>query len=71
MGQTAIPVCSKRENSVANEEIVPFKPEEGVTIERIPQGKRIGTLLKDGEIDALLVISLHSALFYSLSEADS
>ena len=40
---------------VAHEEIVPFKPEEGVTIERIPQGKRIGTMLKDGEIDALLV----------------
>ncbi len=40
---------------VANEEIVSFKPQEGVTIERIPQGKRIGTMLKDGEIDALMI----------------
>ncbi len=40
---------------VANEETVPFKPEEGVTIERIGPDKRIGTMLKDGEIDALMV----------------
>jgi 4,5-dihydroxyphthalate decarboxylase len=34
---------------------VPFKPEAGVHIELLAPGKRIGTLLEQGKIDALMV----------------
>ncbi len=40
---------------VANPETVDFKVEDGVSIERIPEGKKIGAMLRDGEIDALMV----------------
>ncbi len=40
---------------VATEETVPFKALEGVTVETIPRGKRIGAMLEQGEIDALMI----------------
>ncbi len=40
---------------VNREETVSFTPQAGVTIERIPPGKRIGAMLEEGEIDALFV----------------
>ena len=40
---------------VAKEEAIPFKPQEGVKIELVPQGKKIGELLENGEIDALMM----------------
>ena len=40
---------------VAKEETVPFKPQEGVTIQVLPPGKKIGTMLEQGEIDALMI----------------
>ena len=40
---------------MATDETVPFKPEDGVSIQRIPQGKKIGPMLQEGEIDALMM----------------
>jgi 4,5-dihydroxyphthalate decarboxylase len=40
---------------VAHEETVPFKVQEGVSLQLIPRGKKIGKMLKDGEIDALFM----------------
>lgn len=40
---------------VAKEEAIPFKPQEGVTLELIQAGKKIGSMLEQGEIDALMV----------------
>src|ERR671911_2350053 len=40
---------------VAKEEAVAFKPEAGVRIELLAPGKKIGVLLEQGEIDALMV----------------
>ncbi|MGH7835239.1 MAG: ABC transporter substrate-binding protein [Candidatus Binatia bacterium] len=40
---------------VVKEETVPFKPQEGVSIRIVPQGKKIGKMLETGEIDALFM----------------
>ncbi len=40
---------------VSKEEAVAFKPEPGVHIELLAPGKKIGVLLEQGEIDALMV----------------
>ena len=40
---------------VAKEETVPFKPQDGVTIQLLSPGKKIGTMLEQGEIDALMI----------------
>jgi len=40
---------------VAKEETVPFKPQEGVKIRLVPPGRKIGSLLEAGEIDALFM----------------
>jgi len=40
---------------VAKEETVAFKPQEGVSIRLVPPGKKIGTMLEQGEIDALMM----------------
>jgi 4,5-dihydroxyphthalate decarboxylase len=40
---------------VSKEEAVPFKPQEGVHIELITPGKKIGAMLEQGEISALMV----------------
>lgn len=40
---------------VTKEEAVPFKPQEGVKIDLIAAGKKIGAMLEQGEIDALMV----------------
>ena len=40
---------------VSKEEAVAFKPEAGVCIELLSPGKKIGVLLEQGEIDALMV----------------
>ncbi|HWO40500.1 MAG TPA: 4,5-dihydroxyphthalate decarboxylase [Candidatus Eisenbacteria bacterium] len=40
---------------VAKEEAIPFKPQPGVTIDVVPSGKKIGAMLEQGEIDALMM----------------
>ena len=40
---------------VSKEEAVPFKPQEGVHIELVARGKKIGAMLERGEISALMV----------------
>jgi 4,5-dihydroxyphthalate decarboxylase len=40
---------------VAKEETVPFKPQEGVKIRLVPPGRKMGSLLEAGEIDALFM----------------
>ena len=40
---------------VSKEEAVSFKPQEGVRIELVAPGKKIGTMLEQGEISALMV----------------
>jgi 4,5-dihydroxyphthalate decarboxylase len=40
---------------VAKEEAVPFKPQEGVHLELMAAGKKMGAMLEQGEIDALMV----------------
>jgi 4,5-dihydroxyphthalate decarboxylase len=40
---------------VSKEEAVPFRPQEGVHIELIAPGKKIGAMLEQGEIAALMV----------------
>lgn len=43
----------KVEWHVSRDETVPFTPEEGVVIRKIPEGKNIGVMLQQGEIDAI------------------
>lgn len=40
---------------VAKAEAIAFSPQDGVNIELVAPGKKIGSLLEDGEIDALMV----------------
>src|SRR5919106_138063 len=40
---------------VAKEEAVPFKPEEAVHIELVAPGKKMGSMLEQGQISALMV----------------
>lgn len=40
---------------VSKEETLPFKPQEGVSIQLVPSEKKIGTMLEKGEIDALMM----------------
>ena len=40
---------------VAHEETVAFKVQEGVSLQLLPSGKKIGQMLKHGEIDALFM----------------
>jgi 4,5-dihydroxyphthalate decarboxylase len=40
---------------VSKEEAIPFKPQEGVRVELAPAGKKMGTMLEQGEIAALMV----------------
>ena len=40
---------------VSKEEAIPFKPQEGVRIEIVSAGKKMGTMLEQGEIAALMV----------------
>jgi len=40
---------------VSKEEAIPFKPQEGVRVEVAPAGKKMGTMLEQGEIAALMV----------------
>ena len=40
---------------VSKEEAVPFKPQEGVHIELVTPGKKMGAMLERGEISALMV----------------
>ena len=37
------------------EETVPFTPKEGTVLQKIGEGKKIGKMLEDGEIDALFM----------------
>ncbi len=40
---------------VAKEEALPFKPQDGVSLRLVPPGKKIGSMLEQGEIDGLMV----------------
>jgi len=40
---------------VAKEEAIPFKPQEGVSIHLVAPGKKIGSMLEEGEIEALMM----------------
>ena len=40
---------------VSKEEAIPFKPQEGVSIQLAPAGKKMGKMLEEGAIDALFV----------------
>ena len=40
---------------VTKEETLPFRPQEGVRIQLVPAGKKIGDMLEQGEIDALMM----------------
>src|SRR5947208_14052481 len=40
---------------VSKEEAIPFKPQEGVRIELVAAGKKMGAMLDQGEISALMV----------------
>jgi 4,5-dihydroxyphthalate decarboxylase len=40
---------------LSKEEAVPFKPQEGVRIELVAPGKKMGAMLEQGEIAALMV----------------
>ena len=40
---------------IAKEETVPFRPQEGVKIRLVPPGKKIGSMLEQGKIDALFM----------------
>ena len=40
---------------VSKEEAIPFKPQEGVSIQLAPAGKKMGKMLQEGSIDALFV----------------
>ena len=40
---------------VSKEETLPFKTQEGVSIQLVPPGKKIGAMLENGEIDALMM----------------
>jgi len=40
---------------VTKEETLPFRPQEGVSIQLVPAGKKIGNMLEQGKIDALMV----------------
>jgi 4,5-dihydroxyphthalate decarboxylase len=40
---------------VAKEETLPFKPQEGVSVQLVPMGKKIGDMLEQGELDALMM----------------
>jgi 4,5-dihydroxyphthalate decarboxylase len=40
---------------VSKEETLPFKPQEGVSIELVPPAKKIGAMLEGGEIDGLMM----------------
>ena len=43
----------KIEWHISADEVVPFTPEQGVVIRRLPEGKNLGPMLQDGEIDAI------------------
>lgn len=40
---------------VAKEEAIPFKPQAGVSLQVVPEEKKIGTMLEQGELDALMM----------------
>jgi 4,5-dihydroxyphthalate decarboxylase len=40
---------------LAKEENVPFLPRGGASLQKIPEGKKIGRMLEEGEIDALIM----------------